>query len=475
MRMSALAIRALGSKRKKIVVMAAVAAYSTLCLFAMAVGLRAQSTLLLVAAIVLPIAPFAFVAALRAPLIFPFCLYMAFIPFENLSLSGPLGSAARILAATSACALLGQLLIKKQLLRPGRSVAIWGLWMLLLAASTMWAIDPSVSLDFLVRYAQLYMLFAVIAIVPVKWSHFLAVLAASIVGAICAAIYGDYLFLHTINVSRDNRIFMQAGDQQIDPNHFAAALLVPFAIALIVFLRLRFGLTKLAMLAIVCTIGSGFIISGSRGGLMATCAMLLYFALRSRYRIQLFVLGSIAAIVVTSTMSARFALALSTGGAGRTFVWRTAYAAFRKAWLVGTGIGSFQDAYDRSWFDVNHGTYVEWHIVAHNLVAQTSVELGIVGLGLVVFAWWTQFRSLAGTKAASPYDDLRLAIEGATLALFVSSFFLDIMWYKYTWEAFMLAALARQYARAQAPAAPAAPSLSEADKARFDRELAAAT
>jgi O-antigen ligase len=159
--------------------------------------------------------------------------------------------------------------------------------------------------------------------------------------------------------------------------------------------------------------------------------------------------------VISSSVSERFSRALSSGGAGRLSIWKTAYAAFRKAWLLGSGTGNFQEAYDRSWFDVYHGTYLHWHIVAHNLIAQTAVELGGVGLALTLFAWWIQFRSLAKIESTSRYADLRITLEAATLGLLVSSLFLDIMWYKYTWEAFMLAALTHQFVRS--PAAEAAP------------------
>jgi hypothetical protein len=439
-----------GSLPKKSILVAGTAvAYVALCLFAMAAALRSQESVRLVLAVALPVAPFAFVTALRAPLIFPFTLYLAFIPFENLSESGPLGTIAMLLGIVSTCAVLAHLLVAKQIRVPGAAVAAWGLWIMLIAASTTWAIDQSVAVDFLTRYLRLYLLLVVVAFIPVKWSDLRAVLIASVFGGVCAALYGGFLFLHAVNVSQDERIFVQVGDHVIDPNHFAAALLVPLAIALIVFLRLRFGPAKLAMLVVLCAIASGFVTSGSRGGLMATGAMLVYLIIRSRYRAQLLVIAAIGAVTVSSSsVSERFARALSSGGAGRLSIWKTAYAAFRKAWLLGSGTGNFQEAYDRSWFDVYHGTYLHWHIVAHNLIAQTAVELGGAGLVLTLFAWWVQFRSLKSIKPSSPYSDLRIALEAATLSLFVSSLFLDIMWYKYTWELFILAALTRQFMRA---------------------------
>ena len=45
-----------------------------------------------------------------------------------------------------------------------------------------------------------------------------------------------------------------------------------------------------------------------------------------------------------------------------------------------------------------------------------------------------------------PLFDVRIALEGALLGLFVSSMFLDIMYRKYVWLAFMLVALTRSFA-----------------------------
>jgi O-antigen ligase len=433
----------------------AVLGYVLLCLYVTKNELRDPSTSGFVMAIMLAVLPFAFMAALRAPLIFPFCFYIAFIPFDNLSDAGAVGSGERIMAAASIGALLLRTLVFKEVRVPSPAVAVWGVVILYIAASTTWAMNQEIALDFAPRYFQLFLLLAIVAAVPVSWPGLRTIIVASIAGGVCAAIYGDYLFYNSLGVSGDKRIFVEVGDRSIDPNHFAAALILPFALSLIGYLRLRAGLGKLGMLVITAIMTSGFLCAGSRGALTAISVMLLYFLFRSKYRVQLISFAAIGAfLVLTSSLTDRFALALSSGGNGRTSIWRTALVAFKRAWLFGSGTGNFPDAYDRVWLEVNHGTYKHWHIVAHNLIAQTGVELGVVGLVLVLAAWYVQFRSLKGTTAPEPYGDIRIALEGATLGLFTAAMFLDIMWYKYCWAGFMLSALARQYARSFGPSSP---------------------
>jgi hypothetical protein len=62
-------------------------------------------------------------------------------------------------------------------------------------------------------------------------------------------------------------------------------------------------------------------------------------------------------------------------------------------------------------------------------------------------AWYAQFRLMADIRPPNRFYDLRIALEGATIGLFASAMFGDIMYIKYTWLTFSLAALARSMAK----------------------------
>jgi hypothetical protein len=67
-----------------------------------------------------------------------------------------------------------------------------------------------------------------------------------------------------------------------------------------------------------------------------------------------------------------------------------------------------------------------------------SVEVGIIGLGLLLTAWFKTFRSLRVIPRSSPNFAFRTACEAAILALAVQSLFIDPMWLKYIWLGFTL-------------------------------------
>jgi O-antigen ligase len=137
----------------------------------------------------------------------------------------------------------------------------------------------------------------------------------------------------------------------------------------------------------------------------------------------------------------RWALAQQNGGAGRMSIWHVGLLAFKQNWLVGAGYANFPFAYDRAFIHVYESFYAQWHRASHNIVLGTAVELGAIGLILLVAGWVAQFRTLRFIQPADVRFPLRLALEGALIALFVSGFFLDIMIEKYVWLAFMLVAL----------------------------------
>lgn len=441
--------------------------YVGLSLWALKSALSTNSIAASIVAFAIPLVPFGFAASLRAPLIFPFCVYAAVIPFENLVAFGVLGSLPRILAVVATGAIVARIVITKRMRLPGRTVVLWGVVMLFMAASVMWANDRQEAFSWFSRYVQQYMLLVVVAMVPARPKDLRAVMIGLVAGGICAALYGDYLLAGNATAYRHDRLVVEAGDRQVDPNEFAAALILPFGLAMMYFLRLRFGLRKLLAFGMVAILVGGFVASGSRGGLIAIGVLLAYLLWFSPYRLQLGLFiasGSVA--ILASPLVGRFAVAVSSGGAGRTSIWKTGYVAFRKNWLVGVGIGNFQDAYDRAWFQVYHGTYKHWHMVAHNLIAQTAVELGIVGLAILLYAWYVQLRNLRACPAPGPLADIRAAIEASTVGLFVASLFVGIMHQKAVWSVFLLSAIALSCARSLSPAAdeaspiPPAPPLS---------------
>ena len=194
----------------------------------------------------------------------------------------------------------------------------------------------------------------------------------------------------------------------------------------------------------------GIILSQSRGAVLAMAVILVYFFVRSRARLRLAaftILTLLSAVVLVpgTPLWSRFAEALSTGGAGRTSIWRVGLMAFKSHWLFGAGYGNFADAYDQAFLQTPHQiwTEAEWHRASHSLLIGTSVELGLIGLALLLAAWASQFNMLRNIAPTEPEYPMRVALEAAVIGTFVAALFLDVMIFKYVWLIFMLMALVR--------------------------------
>jgi O-antigen ligase len=218
---------------------------------------------------------------------------------------------------------------------------------------------------------------------------------------------------------------------------------MPLALAIMLALRSKFGWQKLVAIIPVGILLMGLYSSESRGAFIAVAAMMLLFIITSRYRVQAIAVSVLAMLTIPATFIARLQIAGNSGGNGRFDIWRSGIAAFKEHWLVGAGIGNFPTAYDNVYLKVIHKDYFSWHIQAHNLLMQTSVELGIVGIVLVFGAWFIQFRDARSLQSVAGLEDLSIALQGGIIALLVSATFLDIMWSKYTWLGFILVGLAR--------------------------------
>lgn len=394
--------------------------------------------------------PLAFYLAIVAPLVFPFGLYVGLVPFDNLLTLSAFGTLTKVLGMASGAALIFYLVRTRRAVRPSPSLMIWGALYLWAATTAFWAYDQTLVFGALLTSIQLAVLYAAICVFPsdrhaVRWTTI-----AIIVGGIAAAAYGAYLFHNGTDIYYGSRLRITTDSGAIDPNHFAAALLLPIALCLSALLHTKKLLVVAGSVAALGMLFVGVTLSASRGAVMAIGFMVVYFLIRSRARIRLFAitLATIAAAAIFSSRTDlwnRFTEALSTGGNGRTSIWRVGLQALKEHWLVGAGYGNFPVAYDRVFLQTPHQIWdqANWHRAAHDLLIGTSVELGLIGAVLLMAAWVSQFFMLRAIEPTEPEYALRVAAEAAVLGIFVAALFLDVMTFKYVWLAFMFIAMLR--------------------------------
>jgi len=388
------------------------------------------------------VAPLAIYGALRKPLLFPLCLFVFFIPFDELLILPGFGTLTRLLAVLSGAAIAFWLIRTKRVTQPPKSLFFWLLlfvWMLL---TIFWAIDPSLAVSRVATFIQLFLLYAVVCLVPATLADLKAVVTASVIGGSIGAGYGAY-YLHE-NFNKIMRVLLTNGQNVMDPNHFGAALILPVAIVTVFALSSRSMFVKVLFIALDVILFAGIYASGSRGSFVAVAVVFLYLFWASRQRLQLALVaafGIAASFFTPTSIWFRFQHALSSGGAGREDIWHVGYAAFKQYWFLGAGLENFTLAYDRAYLQAFQQFPEGWSRAAHSLIFQYGVELGIVGLILMLAAWLVQYSILNRIGRDSNLYIYRMMAQSSLLGLFSAAMFLDVMYRKYTWLTFMVGAL----------------------------------
>lgn len=323
------------------------------------------------------------------------------------------------------------------------TIAVWML------VSALWALDQRTAMQSMPTYAALFLLYAVLTIVPISAAEFRLLLFLVVAGGLAAAAYGVNTFYHHQLIAENGttaRLVLQVGSTRIDPNHFGNALLFPAAVITMWTLRTSHIAAKLAGLGGLTLLTVAVLFSGSRESLVGMLLIFGYYVLRSRHRVQLAIAAAVivpVATAVQTSMWTRLSTVFATGGTGRTSIWMVAFEAAKHRLLHGYGIGNFQQAYDLYYIGV-HQTYpFGFSSPAHSLVLHYLVELGVAGLAVIACFFWVTFRSLRHVSVGSELYDYRLMLEGSLIAIAFVSLTIDLFTYKYAWLVFSMIALLR--------------------------------
>jgi O-antigen ligase len=236
-----------------------------------------------------------------------------------------------------------------------------------------------------------------------------------------------------------------------NPNTLAASLILPLSLALGAALLSRLWAVRLAAIAAVAVIGVCILETLSRGALLAAFVVLMVYVIRFRPSWRLTSVGLVLILVIATAIVAfpepflnRFTQTLEDRGAGRVDIWNAGLHAFREHAIVGTGLDSFPTAMQKYDYVLIHdfgGTAKG----PHNAFLGTSVELGIVGLLLLLGVVFAHLKSSARVFRSEEFLALRRRLvpyEAACWGLLACGFFLDLVWELYFWFAWMLLIMA---------------------------------
>lgn len=407
----------------------------------------------------LPLVPYLVYLAFVRPVQFPYGLYVLLVPFDNLLLAGKAGTLTKMLGIVAGLFILLWILKQRPSLAPRtRSVLLLFALTAWMFASTFWSLDASIAMAILPTYAGLFVLYLAIVFAPVSAADFRILLGCAATGGLAAAAYGAQAFYQhpPTNDPDQMRLVVQTASSSIDPNHFANSLLLPAAILLMWTLRPHGILVKISGMLGMALLTAAIVLSASREGLIGLALIAGYYVWRSRYRLQLVLAAAplvAVALSVKTILWLRFADVFASGGSGRSSIWAVAVEAAKYRIVQGYGIGNFVQAYNTFYLGVpeSYKWPYGYDSPAHSIVLHYLVELGVVGLILIAWFFWEQFRSMRDIKPDNALYDYRIALEASTIALAFVALTIDLFTYKYAWLIFAMVALLRTAAGANQP------------------------
>jgi O-antigen ligase len=399
-------------------------------------------------------------------------LLLFMLPLEELAALTPDGvlTLHKLLGVAVFAAWLVRALVHREEVRvppgllPLALLVAWG------ATSMLWAVDPRVTLQTTTTAVQLLALYVLVANVLDTPATLRRALGAHVAGGVVLSVAALWL-MHEGILQRGRAAIVVDQQLLVQPNALAAVLVLPVTITLVGALdRGRSGFERLALAAAGALCLTAVMLTMSRGALFALAGVVaVVSAARGAW---LLVLGLALALPGAWLAGPELAQRLAEGatfadrGAGRLDIWQVGWVVIRNHPLVGVGLGCFPLVY----YDyLSQATGVSWaHVMgvlhtlqkaSHNAYLGTAAELGVVGLGLFVWALGAHLRDAfvawrAVARRRHPAADVMLVAVAALVAFVILAFASDIENRKFLWLALGMAAIGRLHT-ARAVRAPA--------------------
>lgn len=414
--------------------------------------------------LVLVAAPFGcglLLLCLRQPLRWALPGYAALMPFGGLLSVGTtrFGSASSLLGIVLGVGLVLHLMSTRRLaVGLSATVPLWLLFLGTAGATVLWSIVPARTANGFLVLSSLVLIYVLVALTHVDRAVLARTENGLMLGGVLATCYGlaQLLLLGGFPsdvpdapVVPDGRF----GNDLLGPNNQAVALILPLLVALSRSVTLPSRSSRLLNGFVSALLLTGILMTGSRGGLLATFIAVVVLACATpRGRAALLVCAAAGVVVVSLVLvfhPAGIAVreVQATSSSGRTDIWRVGLAACPRYCAAGSGWETFPDVYAATQASVpgaqvlvgKGGSYEP-----HNVWILVAIELGLPGLVL-----------LAGALGTTLVEALRLpaGLRGPPLSVFVAvvvaALFLSNLEFKFFWLALILVSLSRSLANAE--------------------------
>ncbi len=387
-----------------------------------------------------------FVVSLFWPVQIALGVFGLLVPFDNIAVLNSSKSGTTLtylVGAGAAVILLTTGLAAKRLAKPPRPALWWTAFVLWSTATVLWSLDVHVALRRLPTVFALLLLYLVAVSVRVTKRELRTIVLLITLGGCIAGAYAILQYRHGVYYHNSVRASLNTGERETDPNGFAASLMLPISLAIGGFLSSQRRFEKTLMLGAMGIMGLAVFLTESRGGLLALGVLVLVFLIRYRVRMRTVILVCVlvtAPTFVVSSLSHRWSTAVSSGGAGRLYIWQVGAIIIRHHGILGVGLANFPVAYNL--YPGRAPVFERYGRGSHSIYLSTWAETGILGLLLLFAAIRSDLRivskitkGMAGSSALVPY-------EAACWAMLVVGTFLDVIYKKDFWLLWILLPIA---------------------------------
>jgi O-antigen ligase len=319
-------------------------------------------------------------------------------------------------------------------------------------ATILWSREPQATANSVFILCSLVAIYVLVALCPVDREILRRVENGLLLGGLACVGYGLFQLVVFGGFPADPPVpgvtDGRFGNDLLGPNNQAVSLILPLLISLSRSVRAAERSQRVQYTAASALLLGGIVMTGSRGGLLATgVALLVLVAVTDRERgktrlIAYAVAG--AAIAAFIFLTHPFGLAERTvevdSSSGRTDIWRVGLAACPQYCAFGAGWGTFPEVYADTQASVadarvlvGGGAYEP-----HNVWVLVGIELGALGVVLLAAGLLLSF-----AEAWRLPTDLRgPPLSGMAATVFAAAF-LSNLEFKFFWMALMIIALSR--------------------------------
>jgi O-antigen ligase len=380
--------------------------------------------------------------ALRWPVTVAFGAYAFVLPFDSVGVVADTGGATvtRLVGIVTAGVLLAAGVVQQRMVRPPVA-ALWvGLLFLWGIMTLAWAVNLELAQGRLVTVVSLVAMYLAAVSFRVSEEDLRTVCVLTMLGGALAATAGVILGFEA-DGPRVARGTLAVAGLEANPNGVAQSLMLPLAMAAGLFLGSRRISVKAIAIAGVGAIGAGIFLTMSRASLAAVIMMIGVFLYRFRVRWQVLAIPGILGAVLPLMPDLFFERvgAVFSGqdatGAGRTEIWKVSIDALERFGWFGAGLSNHTAAYAMYAPTPPGGLSRS----AHNTFLGTWVELGAVGLALLLVVFFVHLRTSKRSNGSTAEIAFPAAIEAACFGFLVIAFFGDVLWRKAVWMPWILA------------------------------------